>query len=109
MQQRLREGIFPWKPPLGYLPPRIGKKREADRIDPRNFHALQRAWHLFATGGYSKAAIVRLLRSWGVRGTNGVPVSPQRLDHMLANPYYAAALFETLGPASNTLGVTLLW
>lgn len=31
MQQRLRDGIFPWKPPLGYLPPKLGRKTEPDR------------------------------------------------------------------------------
>lgn len=92
MQQRLKDGIWPWAPPLGYLPPRIGRKTEPDRPDPRSFEPLRKAWRLFATGAYSKRAILRLLDSWGVRAHKGDSVTPQSLDRMFANPYYAGIL-----------------
>jgi hypothetical protein len=37
MQQRIREGLWPWKPPLGYLPPKLAKKRSPINRDPRCF------------------------------------------------------------------------
>ena len=89
MQQRLREGIWPWMPPLGYLPPRIGKKTQPDEPDPRCFEQLKKAWQMYATGAYAKADILRLLRTWGVRAQRGRLVTAQRLDHMFANPFYA--------------------
>lgn len=92
MQQRIREGIWPWHPPLGYLPPRIGKKTQPDQPDPSSFAAIKKAWRLVATGAYRKADIVRLLRSWDVLAYRGRPVTPQTLDHMFANPYYAGVL-----------------
>jgi DNA invertase Pin-like site-specific DNA recombinase len=92
MQQRLREGIWPWRPPLGYLPPRIGKKSQPDEPDPRFFEQIKKAWHMFATGAYTKADIRRLLHKWGIRVGGGRPISAQSLDNLFANPYYAGVL-----------------
>lgn len=92
MEQRLREGIWPWKPPLGYLPPKIGKKTQPDEPDPRCFEPIRKAWQMFATGAYTKADILRLLRTWGVRAYRGRLVTAQLLDHMFGNSYYAGVI-----------------
>lgn len=92
MQQRLREGIWPWMPPLGYLPPKIGKKTRPDEPDPRCFETIRKAWQMFATGAYTKADILRLLRAWGLRAYRGRLVSAQLLDHMFGNQYYAGII-----------------
>jgi site-specific DNA recombinase len=92
MQQRIREGIWPWHPPLGYLPQRMGKKTQPDQTDPRTFAQLKRAWQLFGSGAYTMADIGRLLHSGGVLGYRGRPLSPQTLDHIFANQYYAGIL-----------------
>jgi DNA invertase Pin-like site-specific DNA recombinase len=92
MQQRLKDGIWPWEPPLGYLPPKIGKKTEPDRPDPRRFRAVQRAWEFMATGAYTKAEIVRLFHEWGVQTLRRRPLTPQSLDHMFDNRYYMGVL-----------------
>lgn len=92
MQQRIREGIWPWKPPLGYIPPRIGKKTTPDTPDPSCFSAIKKGWELFATGAYSKADIMRLLQKAGVKAFGGGPLIPQNMDHMFANPFYAGIL-----------------
>ena len=94
MRQRLREGIWPWRPPLGYLPPGHGKKTEPDRSDPARFSPIQKAWRLFATGVYTKAAILRLLQRWGVYACRGDSISPQLLDDIFKNPYYAGVLHD---------------
>jgi site-specific DNA recombinase len=92
MAQKLKEGIWPWQPPLGYLPPKMGKKRVPDRPDPVRFEPLKKAWRLFATGAYSKAEIVRLLRSWGVRAYRDNLLTPQTLDFIFNNPFYSGVL-----------------
>ena len=92
MQQRIREGLFPWKPPLGYLPPKNGRKTEPDRPDPARFEPLRKAWEFYASGAYTKRAILRLLGSWGVTTARNAPLTPQFLDHMFHNPYYAGVL-----------------
>jgi len=92
MQQRLRYGVYPWKPPLGYLPPRLGKKTVPDRPDPDRFVYLRKAWHLYATGAYTKAAILRMLRNWNVLGYKGRRLSAEVLDKIFANQFYAGIL-----------------
>jgi DNA invertase Pin-like site-specific DNA recombinase len=92
MQQRIRDGIFPWNPPLGYLPPKNGKKTVPDRPDPARFSPLQRAWKMLATGAYAKAEILRLLRAWNVRSSTGALLTPQALDPIFANPFYKGVL-----------------
>jgi site-specific DNA recombinase len=93
MQQRIRDGVWPWEPPLGYLSPvRPGKKTKADEPHPGVFELLQKAWTMFATGGYTKADIVRVLREWGVHGKQNRLVGPQFVDYMFANEFYAGVL-----------------
>lgn len=92
MRQRLREGICPWLPPLGYLPPKNGKKTEPDAPDPRCFELLKKGWQLYATGLFSKAAVLRRLQEWGVEGYRRSPLSEQTLSRVFRNPYYAGIL-----------------
>jgi site-specific DNA recombinase len=92
LQQKIREGLFPWKAPLGYLPTKTGKKTIPDRPDPRRFEPLKTAWQLFASGAYAKADIVRLLENAGVLAYRGKAVSAQAIDHIFSNPYYAGVL-----------------
>ena len=89
MQQRLKDGIYPWKPPLGYLPAKMGKKTKPDSPDPERFEHLRQAWKLFVSGLHTKAAILRRLRGWGVTGWTGRPLSAQTIDYIFSNPFYA--------------------
>lgn len=89
---RLREGIWPFKPPLGYVAPKAGKKLRPDQPDPKSFELIKRAWHLFLTGTYKKADVVRFLNEWGVRAYRGKPITPQLVDRMFCQPYYAGIL-----------------
>lgn len=92
LQQRLKEGLYPWKPPLGYLPPKIGHKTVPDRPDPLRFNQLQKAWQLFATGGYAKSDVVHMLNRWGVTSYRGKPIRPQTVDWIFRSSYYAGIL-----------------
>jgi DNA invertase Pin-like site-specific DNA recombinase len=92
MQARLKEGIFPWKPPLGYLPPKIGKKTKADQPDPGTFDLLRRAWQMLASDAYTLAEVLRLLRTSCVCGANGRPISRQTVGQIFRNDFYAGVL-----------------
>ena len=96
MRRKLQEGIFPWRPPLGYAPPSRNseKKTEPDRPVQPVFGLLQKAWQELATGAYTKAEIGRLLASWGVVSDKGRPLAPETLDHIFRNPYYAGILVD---------------
>jgi DNA invertase Pin-like site-specific DNA recombinase len=100
MRRKIQEGIFPWKPPLGYRSAlREGTKKMApDEPDQPVFGLLQKAWRAFATGEYTKAEIRRLLQSWGVLTENDISMTSQSIDNMFRNKYYAGILVD---PWSN--------
>lgn len=96
MKRKLEEGIFPWKAPLGYKSSVHGdeKKTEPDVPDTSLFRLLQRAWREFATGAYTKAEMLRLMETWGLRTRTGEPLSDQSLDNLFRNRYYAGILLD---------------
>jgi DNA invertase Pin-like site-specific DNA recombinase len=96
MRRKLQEGIFPWKAPIGYKSPtRPGEKKTApDLPDQPTFGLLQKAWHTFATGAYTKAEMSRLMDQWGIRTQSGQPLSPQAIDHVFGNEFYAGLVVD---------------
>jgi hypothetical protein len=96
MRRKIQEGIFPWKPPLGYKSAarESTKKTVPDEPDQPIFELLQRAWKEFVTGTHTKADIQRLTASWGVQTQNGISMTAQSLDNLFRNPYYAGILVD---------------
>jgi DNA invertase Pin-like site-specific DNA recombinase len=96
MRRKLQEGIFPWKPPLGYKSANSNgeKKNEPDRPDQPLFGLLQKAWKVFSTGAYTKAEMRRLTESWGIQTQKEKPISNQSLDNLFRNKYYAGILVD---------------
>jgi len=75
MRHKIQEGLFPWKAPIGYKSVTRGeKKTEPDVPDQPAFRLLQQAWHEFATGKFTKAEMVRLLKGRGLRTHAGKPL-----------------------------------
>jgi site-specific DNA recombinase len=96
MRRKIQEGIFPWGPPFGYKSSVKGdeKKTEPDQPSQPSFGLLQKAWKEFAKGIYTKAEIRRLMTTWGIVTPRGLPLSPQSLDNLFRNPYYAGVLVD---------------
>lgn len=96
MRRKLAEGIHPWGPPLGYTSSVTGdeKKTLPDKPNQPLFGLLQRAWRDFASGSYSMAEMGRLMTSRGILTAKGRPLSPQSLNNLLTNSYYAGVLVD---------------
>jgi DNA invertase Pin-like site-specific DNA recombinase len=94
MRRKVQDGIFPWRPPLGYKAGNQpnSKKTEPDQPDQPAFGLLQQALNEFATGAYTKAQILRLMTVRGLRTRKGKPISKQSLDHILTSPFYAGII-----------------
>jgi len=94
MRKKIQDGIFPWKPPLGYkTPTQAGsKKTQPDQPDQPLFSLLQGIWQTFATGSYTKTEILRIANSRGVRTRAGAPLTKQSLDNMFSDPFYAGTI-----------------
>ncbi len=96
MQRKLREGLFPWKPPLGYRSPtRDGEKKTQPDVPVQpHFDLLKKAWSECARGIFTKAEMRRLMDTWGIRTTQGELLSSQSIDNLFCNPYYAGLLVD---------------
>jgi DNA invertase Pin-like site-specific DNA recombinase len=94
MRRKIQEGIFPWKPPLGYKGSAQpgNKKMEPDQPDQPAFGILQQGWNEFSTGAYTKAQMLRLLTSRGLRTHYGKPLTNQAIDHIFADAFYAGII-----------------
>jgi DNA invertase Pin-like site-specific DNA recombinase len=97
MRRKIQEGIFPFKPPLGYRSPTVAgdKKTLPDVPDEAVFGLLQKAWKEFATGTHTQAEMGRLMQAWGLSATGGGPFLPQFLYRLFTNPYYAGILRDS--------------
>ena len=79
MASKINQGIFPWKPPIGYIcqqaKKRGEKKTEPDQPDPNTFSIVQRGLKEYARGQVSQIELVRLFNEWGLESTRGVSLS----------------------------------
>src|SRR5215472_3334689 len=94
MRRKLQEGIFPWRPPLGYKSSVTNdeKKNLPDLPDEPTFGLLRKAWKQLATGAHTLADMGRLMQTWGI--ANGKSFAPQSLSQLCRNPYYAGILVD---------------
>lgn len=99
MIARLKQGIWPWKPPPGYrclqAKRRGEKKTQPDPPDPETFPLIQRALREYAKGVVqSQAELARRLDRWGLAKVRGLATRPQLVDHLLGRhlAFYAGIL-----------------
>jgi site-specific DNA recombinase len=87
MIAKVKQGIWPWKPPIGYKCLRnksMGqKKTEPDQPDEQTFSIIQRSLKEYSTGMYSQSDIGRLLDHAGLSKITGKKSSLQLVDRIL--------------------------
>lgn len=91
MKRKIQEGLFPWKPPLGYKNAnRPGaKKTMADVPDQPAFSIIQQGFEEFASRRLTKADLQRFFVERGLRPRRGKVFAPQTVDYMLSDEFYA--------------------
>jgi site-specific DNA recombinase len=98
MIARVRQGITPWKPPIGYISNKAKmrgeKKTEADGIDPDTFYILQRILKRFAKGEVEQCDIADQLDSAGLEKVRNKKTTKQFVDKMLGQylKFYAGII-----------------
>jgi site-specific DNA recombinase len=91
--QKLTDGEWPGKAPIGYLNINIGKDARGKdvkdiAIDPERQELIKYAFEMRATG-ISYAVITKHLRKAGMTTTKaGKPVIKSHVEHFLKNPFY---------------------
>jgi site-specific DNA recombinase len=85
MRGRLKQGLYPWKAPIGYLDQ---GKAKAKIIDPVKGPLVKCAFELYATKQYSYGDLALELKRRGLLRTTGKPFGPNNMTAILRNPFY---------------------
>lgn len=106
MLGRLKKGVYPWQPPVGYLceqnKKHDRKKENPDPIDPVNFGVVQRTLKHFATRPFVLTDVANMLKKEGLVTQRKGIVDTNLVDRMLTvnlqfyagilkNPFYPDA------------------
>lgn len=100
MSQKINQGIYPWKPPVGYACQHAKKhgekKATADPPDEQTFPLIQRALQEYASSRCNMAEMSRLLDKWGLAQIRCKPTSGQFVDRLVHRSlkFYAGILFN---------------
>jgi len=86
---RLKQGLYPFGAPIGYLDQGGGK---AKLPDPERAPLIVLAFELYASGGHSIRSLQAELDRLGLRNASGRPVSKGGLETMLGNPFYCGLI-----------------
>lgn len=99
MEAKIASGIYPWKPPLGYVSARNRlkglKKTEPDQPDETRFPIIERLFRACLDHGIcSNVELAHLANEWGLRTAAGKRIYPQAIDHMMGNKFYAGLIYN---------------
>jgi DNA invertase Pin-like site-specific DNA recombinase len=86
---RLKQGIYPFKAPIGYVNNGGGQLKT---IDPMRGPHVKRAIELYAAGHHSIRSLQAEMHRVGVRTKGGKPLSKGCIENMLSNPFYAGVM-----------------
>jgi site-specific DNA recombinase len=98
MSQKINQGLYPWKTPLGYVcnnsKKRGEKKTQPDPPDEKIFPIVQRGLKHYAQGLCTQIELVRLLDNWGLGALRGRKTTIQLVDRILGKylKFYAGIL-----------------
>lgn len=92
IDQKIRQGEYVSRAPLGYLNVRDTAGRADIVLDEARAPLVRRIFTEYATGLYTLMHLVREAKSWGLRTREGKPLSRAQLYEMLNNPFYCGMM-----------------
>ncbi len=84
-RQKVADGIYAWKAPIGYL---NEPKLRTIVPDPQRAPLVKIAFETYATGKVSLAQLCDILNQKGLRSSNDRPMPSSRIQDFLRNPFY---------------------
>jgi site-specific DNA recombinase len=99
LQDRIRSGIYPYKPPVGYINMQNKKngqkKTQPDPIHPVLFPMIQNALKGFRMRQFTSTDMLKYLKSSNFVEISGLVATPQLIDRILYQylDYYAGKLY----------------
>ena len=96
MRQKVVQGQWPWKAPLGYLNKRehLGGRQSRSWVeqDPRTAAFITRLFEEAATGRHSMPVLCDLAEDLGLRTHSNKPYTSEKMLRLLRNPFYKGLL-----------------
>ena len=96
---KLRKGVFPNRPQIGYINFRNNETGESYiEKDPERYELVRKMWDLMLTGNYSANKILDIVnKNWGfktkkTRKLGGKELSRSAIYTMFTNPFYAGII-----------------
>ncbi|MBK8954980.1 MAG: recombinase family protein [Saprospiraceae bacterium] len=86
---RLKQGIYPFMAPAGYLDTGRGNIKA---IDPVKSPLVKKAFQLYATGKYNLNELVEIMKEFGLKNSIGQDITYQGLSKILNNPFYTGVM-----------------
>lgn len=101
MREKAEQGIYPSRPPFGYLNNKLDHTIE---VDPEKAPLAKRMFELYGTGQYSLTSLRKTLKS-----EFGINIGKGHLDRSLKNPFYKGQFWweERLYSGTHTPLVSL--
>lgn len=88
-EQKLRNGEWIGKAPLGYKNIDLENGTKSIIFDPDKYFLVREIFELYATGKYSMKTLSREIEKKGLRGSQtGKPISSSQIEQILKNPFY---------------------
>ena len=84
-KQKLKNGIWPQKAPIGYL---NDKKTKLIVVDPEKAPFIKKAFETYATGNYTLSALRKSMGELGLTGHKGKELSISNYQYLLKNNLY---------------------
>ena len=101
MYRRIKEGIYPWQPPVGYKCNNFKKqglkKTEPDKPHSTIFTIIQTGLREFSNGLHNKVGLLKRLDTLGLAKEREAKTTPQFIDSLLTEKrlkFYAGLLFD---------------
>lgn len=82
---RLKQGLYPWPAPLGYLDNGSGKPKT---LDPVRAPMVRKLFELYLTGNYSIRVLHKDMIERGLTTKGNRPVPRNTVHQILGNPFY---------------------
>lgn len=89
MYGRLKQGLYPFAAPVGYVDTGSGRVKTTD---PLRGPLIREAFELYATGQYSLDSLLLELHRRGLRNRHGGAISRDGISRILNNPFYAGLI-----------------
>jgi site-specific DNA recombinase len=89
LRGRLKQGLYPFPAPIGYLDCGEGKVKMPD---PKTAPLVQRIFELYASGKHAYDSLVVEAAALGLRNRRGGEINRTNLTALLNNPFYAGVI-----------------